>query len=113
MEDTCSGNILQRNLHQIIVDFEHKRMFLRKLLFRIFIQNTAIWMVLLVHSKYHSLHERCSLEKRRAVHQTPSQCQRKSSSESRIFQKDRVQLFCDRFNSFNNLFLSTSAFYVN
>ena len=52
-------------------------------------------------------------EEQRIFEKTPSQCQRKSSGESRIFQKDRVQLFCDRFNSFNNFFLSTSAFYVN
>lgn len=52
-------------------------------------------------------------EEQRIFEKTPSQCQRKSSGVSRIFQKDRVQLFCDRFNSFNNFFLSTSGFYVN
>ena len=52
-------------------------------------------------------------EEQRIFEKTPSQCQRKSSDVSRIFQKDRVQLFCDRFNSFNNFFLSTSGFYVN
>lgn len=44
-----------------------KECFFRNCFSGFFIQNTAIWMVLLVHSKYHSLHERCSLEKRRAA----------------------------------------------